>query len=400
MSTNPENLTVFMMDVKELHVEVDKEAFIPEWFQTEFGGLIHEIIKTHVLDMEIWHQLVEDGQIEDTKQEEDESGEYVNWTNISEINHFAITGSIKCENKTKVCIQIYISRGDSIKFSSSYTHEIDNVIDNMNKILSQIKNFILLSCGREEDGDISIKYEQYYPEIVRILENHKGDQSPEKLFITGLFYAKAGDEEKALENLDKVIANPSNANMVQECYKVVLTVRARKNMKDLENAQNEVYQGDSNKAIPVIESLIQITPRYMHLHFLLGMACKRGGQRERAIEAFQKAIEIDPNHVPALRELAEELISVSKLKEAEGMYRKIIQLEQPNATDYYNLGMSLKRMGKTDELDYIMDKIKELDLEGRLDSYLFSLFEIRPDHFLEGKSKEKKTIWAKLFGKR
>lgn len=400
MLPEPENLEVFMMDVKELHVEVNEDAYMPEWFQIEFANLIHEMIKTHILEMEIWHQLVGDSPSEDAKEEEQENGEYINWANISKINHFAISGSVKYEDKTKVSIQLFVSRRDSIKFSNNYKYNIDNIIENMDKVILEIRNFILRSCEKEEDNNISVNYQQYYPEVIKILESHKTDQLMKKLFITGLFYAKAGNKEKALENLEKVVANSSNTDMVQECYKLILSVKAKKNMKDLENAQKEIYQGDSNKAIPLIESLIQITPRYMHLHFLLGMACKRGGQGERAIESFRKTIELDSNHVPALRELAEELIAVANLTEAEALYRKIIQLEEANAADYYSLGMCLKRMGRTEELDYIMDKIKELDTEGRLDSYLFSLFEIRPDHFAEKKSEKKQSIWSRLFSKR
>ena len=215
-----------------------------------------------------------------------------------------------------------------------------------------------------------------------------------------MFYAKAGNEERSLENLDKVITNPANPELIQECYKTVLAVKARKSMKDLENAQKEVYNGDPNKAIPLIESLIQITPKYVHLHFLLGMACKRSGNRQKAIEAFRNSIEIDPNHSEAIRELAEELMAIGDLLEAENMYRKIIALNKATAPDYYNLGMCLKRMNKKEELDGIIEKIKELDTEGRFDSYIFSLFEITSDHIENKSSGDKKPFWRKLFSKK
>ena len=402
MEATSQNAKEFKVEVNELVVELEHAGFIPEWFQIEFGKMLNEIIKTNILELDFGNKEPVEEHVKETIGEKKNSDvdEYVNWEEKPEINNYAISGLIKYESKTKVAVQIYISRGEAIKFSRNYSYEVDSILDNMSEVLAQAKNFILSSCGKEDEASSLIDSYQYYPEIVKILEAAQKDKSTEKHFVTGLFLAKAGEEEKSLENLDYVINNSANPEMIQDCYKVVLAVKAKKNVKDIENAQNEVYKGDPNKAIPLIESLIQITPKYIHLHFLLGMAFKKSGFREKTIEAFKKALEIDSNNVPSLRELAEELMAVANVSEAESMYRRIVNLNQANATDYYNLGMCLKRLGKMSELDGIMDKIKELDVEGKLDSYLFSLFEVRPEHFKNESAGEKKSIWSKLFGKK
>ena len=408
MELKPEDKVIYNIEVKPFSVEMNQSGFIPGWFQSKFANLINKILQDNLkhihsedeyLGKELEKEALEESQDQLIAEQEDTNNEYVNWEHETESNHFTISGTIKYETKTKILVCAYISRGEAIKFSRDSSYEIDNVLDDIPDMLVQIKKFIFSTLKTEQNMDNEIDVQQYYLEVFKLLENDQDNQSAEKHFVAGLFMARTGHEENALENLDYVINNSANPEIIQDCYKVILNVKAKKNMKDLELAQNEVDKGDPLKAIPLIESLIQITPKYIHLHFLLGAAYKRSGQREMAIEAFKKVLEIDNNHISSIRALAEELIALGKLSEVESMYNRIVNLNLANAADYYNLGMCLKRLGKTEHMDEIMEKIKELDLEGRFDSYLFNLFEIKPEH-LEDHNKEKKTLWSKFFGKK
>ncbi len=401
MEPKQDNAAACKVELKEFTVEIDKSGIIPQWFQESFGRLINTMISDNMLEL-TQHDSNNENQekIQTASDNTDNSEEYVNWEETPEENNYKLSGTIRYQKGGRVSIHVYISKGDSIKFSNSYSSQVDDVIESTPEILLQVRNFVLLRCGKESIEKLTFDASKYHSDAIKLLENEQEDKSLEKHFITGLFFAKAGNEEKALENLDYVISSSTNPDIVQNCYKVVLEVKAKKNMKDLDNAQKEVYEGDPGKAIPLIESLIQITPNYIHLHFLLGIAYKRNGLREKAVEAFRRALEQDTNHVATLRELAEELVASGNLAEAESMYRRIIGLNQANATDYYNLGMCLKRMGRKDELDEIIQRIKELDTEGRLDSYLFNLFEFRAEHFPDSEQVDKKSIWSRLFGKK
>jgi len=386
------------IEIPGLIVETSKQSFVPEWFQVQFSNLLNEIIKMHFLES-IGIKKEESNQ--DTKTDSmEENQEYVSFNEDVDLQLFKITGFIKYEEKSQVSIQILIGKGDSIKFSRTYTYEIDGIINVLPEIIENIQDFIKRNASSEFNIDAEVNYKQCLKEVINLLQENTDDDSIEKHFITGMFLAKAGEEEKALENLDYVIKNSANPEMVQDCYKLVLSVKAKKSMKDLDSAQNEVYNGDPAKAVSLIESLIQITPKYTHLHFLLGMALKKSGQLEKSIQAFKNALEIDAEHVLSCRELAEELVSMEKLAEAETMYRKIIQLGQANATDYYNLGMCLKRLGKVKELDEVIEKIKELDVEGKLDSYIFNLFDMGSNFLKDDNEPEKKkSFFGRLFGK-
>lgn len=399
MSLENNSTTQMKIEIHGLTVETNKGSFVPEWFQTQFGNLLNEIIKIHFLES------IENGKEESNQKEKtetiEENQEYVSWDQDTDLQLFTVSGFIKYEEKAKVSIQVMIGKGDSIKFSKTYSGEVNMLINTLPEIIGDIQDFIKRNASSEFNIDAEVNYKQCIKEVINLLQEHTEDDSLEKRFITGMFLAMDGEEEKSLENLDYVIKNASNAEMVQDCYKLVLSVKAKKSMKDLDSAQNEVYNGDPAKAVSLIESLIQITPKYAHLHFLLGMALKKSGQLEKSIQAFRNALEIDSEHIFSCRELAEELISIDNLAEAEKMYRRIIDMGQANAIDYYNLGMCLKRLGRSKELDEIIEKIKELDTEGKLDSYIFNLFDMGSNLLKEDAQVEKKkSFWGKIFGKK
>jgi len=387
------------IEIPGLTVETNKQSFVPEWFQLQFGNLLNEIIKIHF--SESMGEENEDDYPKDEAEKNEDNQEYVSWEENSELQLFKITGFIKYEEKSKVSIQVLIGKGDSIKFSRTYTGEVDEIINTLPEMIENIQDFVKRNASSDLNVHAEVNYDQCLKEVISLLQENAEDDSIEKHFITGMFLAKAGEEEKSLENLDYVINNGNNPEMVQDCYKLVLGVKAKKSMKDLDSAQNEVYKGDPAKAVSFIESLIQITPKYIHLHYLLGTAFKKSGQREKSIQAFKNALEIDSGHVPSCRELAEELVSVNNLADAEKMYKKIIDLGQANATDYYNLGMCLKRSGRVKELDEVIEKIKELDTEGKLDSYIFNLFDMQSNFLKEDIEQGKKqSFWGKMFGKK
>lgn len=397
---NPENnlMPQIKIEIPGLTVETNSKSFVPEWFQFQFGNLINEIVKMHFAEISETASADENPASDENP---DDRGEYIRWNDKADFQSFKITGFIKYEEKTGVTVQILISKGDSIKSSKNYSGEVDDIINSLPQIIDNIQDFIKKSTPSDFSVSTEVDYNQCVREIIELLQENTDDNSIEKHFLMGMFLAKAGEEEEALKNLDYVINNGSSTEMVQDCYKLVLSVKAKKSMKDLDSAQNEVYNGDPTKAVSLIESLIHITPKYTHLHYLLGTAFKKSGQLEKSIQSFKEALKIDPDNVPAYRELAEELVSVGDLAEAEKMYRKIIELGKANATDYYNLGMCLKRLGRLKEIDEAIEKIKELDVEGKLDSYIFNLFDMQSNLLKEDVQEEKKqSFWGKLFGKK
>jgi tetratricopeptide (TPR) repeat protein len=57
------------------------------------------------------------------------------------------------------------------------------------------------------------------------------------------------------------------------------------------------------QAIRDLKKAIEISPRRPQSHFFLGELYVASGEEKRALAAFEKVIEINPNHVDALRQL-------------------------------------------------------------------------------------------------
>ena len=75
-----------------------------------------------------------------------------------------------------------------------------------------------------------------------------------------------------------------------------------------------------------------------------------------AIEAYQKAIRIQPNYVDAYNNLGVVLIDHEKLEESVQIYQKTLEI-QPNYADAYNnLGNALREQGKLEESIRIFQK--------------------------------------------
>jgi tetratricopeptide (TPR) repeat protein len=70
----------------------------------------------------------------------------------------------------------------------------------------------------------------------------------------------------------------------------------------------------------------------------LGNALSDKGQLEEAIEAYRKAIQLDPNFAMAYSNLGNALKDKGQLEEAIEAYRKAIQLDPNFAMAYGNLG--------------------------------------------------------------
>lgn len=385
---------------EDFKLEAVDGSFVPDWFRKGFSSLINSVIKEQIVKKD--SDKNKKAEKEEVKGEEKAQGadEYVKWEEKEP--KFKVTGYLKYEERINVSMEVYIGIGDSIKHSKIFSNDIDKFLGDIPTVIEQIVNFVKFNSEDSHEIKINIDYDKSIQKAVEILENNKDDSSIEKTFLTGLFLAKANQEEKALEKLNFVINNSTNPEMIQECYKEILIVKASKGVKDLDSAKNEVYAGDPAKAIELIQSLLQITPKYLHLHFLLGTAYKRSGEIEKSIEEFRKVIEFDPNHAASYRELAEELVSIDKLEKAEEAFKKLTEMGQANATDYYNYGMCLKRMDKLEGMDEIIEKIKELDTERKLDSYIFNLFDINSmllqDN--EPEPEKKQSFWGKIFGKK
>ncbi|MBN2418003.1 MAG: tetratricopeptide repeat protein [Deltaproteobacteria bacterium] len=85
-------------------------------------------------------------------------------------------------------------------------------------------------------------------------------------------------------------------------------------------------QKEWEKAIPVFQECIKIVKNHTQSYGNLGLCYAQIGQKEKALKAFNKALEIDPNYEPALINKA----AFESMKDGE-----ISVLESVETVDYY-----------------------------------------------------------------
>jgi tetratricopeptide (TPR) repeat protein len=91
-----------------------------------------------------------------------------------------------------------------------------------------------------------------------------------------------------------------------------------------------------------------LAPDAMHWWYYLGLASGRAGQRDQAIAAFEKALELDASYAPSYVRLA-ELLSASDPDRAVKLARRALELNPKNATAVYVLGLCAEARGRPDE---------------------------------------------------
>ncbi|MGD9779610.1 tetratricopeptide repeat protein, partial [Methanomethylovorans sp.] len=93
-----------------------------------------------------------------------------------------------------------------------------------------------------------------------------------------------------------------------------------------------------------------------------GYALNALGRYEEALQACDKAIEIDPNYLYAWSHKGFALYGLGRYDEALQAYDKCIELDPLNALSWYNKGVILEALGRYDEAQVCYDKAEELGL--------------------------------------
>lgn len=137
-------------------------------------------------------------------------------------------------------------------------------------------------------------------------------------------------------------------------------------------------QGNSRKAIEIINQSITENPQNAFVYSTLGNVLKGINQRTAAIESYRKALAIKPDFVEALNNLGIVLSTDGQLDEAIESYRKAL-LIYPNYTEALNnLGTALHAKGKPNEaIDAFR---KALALDPKYGQALFNLGNTMLDH--------------------
>ena len=144
---------------------------------------------------------------------------------------------------------------------------------------------------------------------------------------------------------------PKNKKAIQGYQKLKLGITSKivKNTAPPQVQMQELsslfHMGFMHEVISKTQLMVDLYPKSLELHILLGEANRCLGNHKNAIKSYEKALEIKPNYAEIHNNMGNVLKQSKDLVEAINCYKKAIEFK-PNYTDaYFNLANALHDQG-------------------------------------------------------
>ena len=108
-------------------------------------------------------------------------------------------------------------------------------------------------------------------------------------------------------------------------------------------------QRETLKAIQAYQKAIELNPTYIEAYNNLGIIYQELGDFGRALETYQKATEINPQYEKAYNNLGILLLFKGRLEEATEAFQKALAINPNNVESLINLGVLFKKQGQSDK---------------------------------------------------
>ncbi|MBF0291031.1 MAG: tetratricopeptide repeat protein [Nitrospinae bacterium] len=116
-----------------------------------------------------------------------------------------------------------------------------------------------------------------------------------------------------------------------------------------------------DQAMQAFKKAIELDPKYPPVYLNAGVALTRKGNKTEAVKAYKKALSLDPTIAEGYNNYGLLMKDAGDLKQAEAAFRKAIHLKPDLTGAYENLGILLSESGRKDEAISIIAKAVEHD---------------------------------------
>jgi tetratricopeptide (TPR) repeat protein len=162
-----------------------------------------------------------------------------------------------------------------------------------------------------------------------------------------------GEDERANEALDRIV------RMKQETEKGRSDLLREPSYVEI---QAMAANGQADRAIAALEKLLSRTPGSALAHNDLGVLYANVGNKEKALEHYRRAVELDPSAIVYKRNLADLLFIAGG--DAEGALQTYVALLKDHPTDIETLSAIAQvcgSLGKREDARFFYDKILQIE---------------------------------------
>jgi tetratricopeptide (TPR) repeat protein len=160
----------------------------------------------------------------------------------------------------------------------------------------------------------------------------------------------------------------------------IVSSEAQSEAQRLLNEGNELYKNDQDEqAIEAYKKAVALDPNNGEAHFRLGLAYSATGKKEEAEESFKKSVEVYEKYLRTNQKdaqayyiMGQALTRLGNYQEDRGKapkvyleavaaFKKAVALEPENADMYYELGVAYNHLFQYQEAVKAFEKATELD---------------------------------------
>ncbi len=123
---------------------------------------------------------------------------------------------------------------------------------------------------------------------------------------------------------------------------------------------NAFSEGHNDKAIECYQKAIELKPDYATAFSNMGIAFSDKGDKDKALECYQKAIELKPDYADAFNNMGTAFSYKGDKDKAIEYYQKAIELKPDDATAFDNMGIAFSDKGDNDKAIECYQKAIEL----------------------------------------
>lgn len=178
-------------------------------------------------------------------------------------------------------------------------------------------------------------------------------QETEHAFLEGKWDEVITLGEKSLEG------EPANA-----VIRFVLSMAYyMKGEYELQEHQRSLALEDEESMDAIItwcQNLANRFPNNYYAHLILGSAYRAKDEIDKAMESYQRAVEINPNLADAYLGLAATYFLSEKIEESIKYFKKAIEINPGHVAAHYNLSLIYESTGQIDEAIALYEKIIEI----------------------------------------